>query len=121
MSVAGPMKDAGAMNRHRWRNPIISALPTFARFGRTRPTHYLLAAVMVGIAVALRLVIARQDAGLQYVTFFPAVTLVAVLGGIGPAIMAAVVSCGLANYLFFPPVNAFNFSVLPQFEISFDA
>jgi len=85
-------------------------LMMLARFGHGRPVHYLLAAVLVGLAVAIRLLIAPQGVGLQFVTFFPAVTLVAIFGGIGPAMLAAVACCGLANYLFYPPFNTFHYS-----------
>lgn len=99
-----------SMTRPRWTSRIVSALALLAPFGRTRPVHYLMAAVMVGMALALRLLMAPQNAWLQYVTFLPAVTLVAVFGGPGPAMAAAVASFCLADYLFFPPVNAFHFS-----------
>ncbi|TAN57283.1 MAG: DUF4118 domain-containing protein, partial [Magnetospirillum sp.] len=89
---------------------IASHLSGIAQFGRGRPIHYLLAVVLVGGAIVVRLLIASQEAGLQFVTFFPAVTVVAIFGGVGPAVLAALLSSILANYLFFPSINTFNLS-----------
>ncbi|HIJ61875.1 MAG TPA: EAL domain-containing protein [Rhodospirillaceae bacterium] len=89
---------------------IVAALPAIGHLERTRPVHYLMAAALVAVALALRMVIAPQDAGAQFVTFYPAVMLVAVFGGFGPAMVAAVIACGLADCLFFPPFNGVNVS-----------
>ncbi len=73
----------------------------------------------VGYAIALGLVlaalwgrfaIAPTEAGLPFLTFFPAVTLAAVLGGIGPGLFAMVACAMLASYLFIPPFRSFPFT-----------
>lgn len=50
---------------------------------------------------------APVDAGVPFLTFFPAVTLAALLGGIGPGVFALVTSSILLSYMFFPPFTAF--------------
>lgn len=64
---------------------------------------YAAATVLVAIALLLRLAIWPVDAGLQYVTFFPAVTLVAVIAGFWPGIFASLLGAILALYFFTEP------------------
>lgn len=71
---------------------------------------YLIAIVLIALALAIRLVMAPIDTGLQYVTFFPAVTLAAVVGGFGPGLLATLVGALLATFIFTPP--HYSFSVL---------
>jgi signal transduction histidine kinase len=70
--------------------------------------RYLVAVVLIGLATVLRLVIAPQEAGLPYVTYFPAATLAAVVGGIGPALVATLLGAATAVYLFIPPFSSFD-------------
>ncbi len=98
------------MSSLNWRGRITARLPSFVPSSQGLPVHYLLALLLVALATAIRLLIAPQTAGLQFVTYFPAVTLAAILGGVGPAVLAVVVSSCLANFLFFPPVNGVNLS-----------
>jgi len=44
--------------------------------------HLLLSVVLIALALAVRFLMAPVDAGLQYVVFFPAVTLAALLAGL---------------------------------------
>lgn len=64
---------------------------------------YALAITLMGLALALRLVIAPVEAGLQYVTFFPVVTLVAVIAGRRPAFLSIGLGIILATWIFTPP------------------
>ena len=64
---------------------------------------YLLAVVFMLIALAIRLAIAPIEAGLQFVTFFPAVTLAAVAGGWRPGLLATLIGMWLATWIFTPP------------------
>ncbi|MGZ4958707.1 MAG: putative bifunctional diguanylate cyclase/phosphodiesterase [Methylomonas sp.] len=68
---------------------------------------YFIASMIVVIALVVRLAIAPPEAGLPFLTFFPAVTLVAVLGGVGPAMFALVICVVLASYSFIPPFQSF--------------
>ena len=53
----------------------------------TLPAH-LMALVLVGMAFLLRLLILPMDGGLHYLTYFPVVTLAAVIGGFMPGLLA---------------------------------
>ena len=75
---------------------------------------YVLAIVLLAVALGLRLLIAPVDAGLQYVTFFPAVAIAAVLGGFGPGLLNTVLGLGLATYIFIPPYYTISFEVLQK-------
>lgn len=73
------------------------------------PARYLVAVALIGLATGLRLLIAPQEAGLPYVAYFPAATLAAIIGGLGPAALATLLGALMAWYLFFPPFNTFFF------------
>ncbi|HEX8987689.1 MAG TPA: PAS domain S-box protein [Rhodocyclaceae bacterium] len=81
------------------------------RFPLRRATarHYLYALVLVAFALPARLAIGPVEGGIQYVTFFPAVALTAILGGLWPGIMAALLGMMLASFCFWSPFYAFSF------------
>jgi K+-sensing histidine kinase KdpD len=64
---------------------------------------YLLTIVLMGVALFVRLAIAPVSAGVQYVTFFPSVTLAAIFGGYKSGMLATVIGLILATYIFTPP------------------
>lgn len=68
---------------------------------------YLLALVFSIIALLARMIIAPPEAGLQFVTFFPAVALTAVFLGSGPAMFTTFACAVLAGYFYFPPYQSF--------------
>jgi signal transduction histidine kinase len=74
----------------------------------SRPVRYLIAAGLTGLALVLRMLIAPQDAGIQFVTFFPAATLAAVICGIWPGLFATACGAILGVYFFMTPLNAFK-------------
>jgi diguanylate cyclase (GGDEF)-like protein/PAS domain S-box-containing protein len=69
---------------------------------------YLLAVALMGFAFWLRLAIAPVSAGLQYLTFFPAVTLAAIVGGYSAGLLATIIGVALATYIFTPPYYSFS-------------
>lgn len=77
-----------------------------------RSNHvYLVAAILMLIALMLRLSIAPVSAGLQYVTFFPAVTIAAMIGGWRAGLFCTWIGIILATYIF----------TLPYYEFSIEA
>lgn len=87
------------------------------RFIETQPKRgdfsaYVIVLVLMGIALLLRLAMAPVNAGLQYVTFFPAVTLSVVIGGFWPGIFATVIGLLLATFFFTPPFYSFSSEAL---------
>lgn len=73
---------------------------------------YVIAVVLMGIALLTRLAMAPVNAGLQYITFFPAVTLAVVIGGFWPGIMATIIGLSLATFFFTPPFFSFSSAAL---------
>jgi len=71
--------------------------------------HYLLAVLFVWLAYLARIAISPADSGLTFLTFFPAVALAAVIGGIWPGLFATAISMVLVTYLFIPPSGAWTF------------
>lgn len=57
----------------------------------------------MGVALWVRLTVAPLDAGLQYLTFFPAVTLSAVIFGFRAGLFAVFVGMCIATFIFVPP------------------
>ncbi|PKO33697.1 MAG: hypothetical protein CVU34_12155 [Betaproteobacteria bacterium HGW-Betaproteobacteria-7] len=64
---------------------------------------WLLAVALIGIALYVRLIMAPVDAGLQYLTFFPAVALAAVVGGFWPGLFVTLLGIACATFIFTPP------------------
>src|SRR5664279_6600148 len=64
------------------------------------------------VALGLRLAFAPVDAGLPYVTFYPAVTLAAILGGYRAGIMATLVGLIFASFIFTAPYYTVSTDVL---------
>ena len=64
---------------------------------------YLLTIALMGLALFVRLAIAPISAGVQYITFFPSVTLSAIFGGYKSGMLATMIGVILATYVFTPP------------------
>ncbi len=71
---------------------------------------YLYAFALTTVALPIRLAIAPVDWGIRYVTFFPAVAISAVIGGLGPGLFSAAVGVFFVTYLFWPPYHMFVFA-----------
>ncbi len=80
--------------------------------------QYLYALALTAIALLARLAIAPLEGGIQYVTFFPAVALSAVIGGIWPGLFCALISVSLATWFFWPPFGAFTFDLQHETVLS---
>ncbi|MGZ4955386.1 MAG: PAS domain S-box protein [Methylobacter sp.] len=72
----------------------------------------LLSVVLMALALMLRFSIAPVNAGLQYITFFPAVALAAVAGGFKPGLLATIIGLLFATYFFTPPYHTISMEVL---------
>jgi PAS domain S-box-containing protein len=69
---------------------------------------YLLVLVLMGLALLVRLALFPLEAGLQYLTFFPAVALAFVIGGFGPGLFSILIGVCLATFIFVPPYYALS-------------
>ena len=97
---------------HRLRLKITDRFPFLVPKRRGSIQHNLLAVVLMIFALLVRLAIAPISAGLQYVTFFPAVTLAAVAGGFKPGMLATIIGLVFATFIFTPPYYSFSIEVL---------
>jgi PAS domain S-box-containing protein len=70
---------------------------------------YLLAFLLTAAAAGLRLGLDRYLAGVQFITFFPAVILTAFLFGAGPALFAVFLGGMASWYFLIPPHDSFAF------------
>ena len=82
-----------------------------ARRGAVR--HYLLALGLVWLAYLARISISPSDSGLTFLTFFPAVALIAIVGGIWPGLFTTAVSMVWVSYAFIAPVDTWTFAFEP--------
>ena len=87
-------------------------LPALIHRERGGAFNYLAALALMGIALTVRMLIAPVNAGLQYVTFFPAVTLAAVVGGLWPGIFTTILGLMLATFIFTPPYYSFSIEAI---------
>jgi len=71
-------------------------------------TRQAVTAIMVVLALLVRVALEQQSFTLPtYVTFYPVVFLAALLGGVWPGILAAALSALLVDYFLLPPVGQF--------------
>lgn len=80
--------------------------------------QYFYAFALTMIALLARMAIAPIEGGVQYVTFFPAVALSAVIGGLWPGLFSALIGMLLATYLFWPPFTMFTFDFRHEMLVS---
>lgn len=64
---------------------------------------YLIMLALMGTALLVRIAVAPLEAGLQYLTFFPAVALSAIIGGLWPGLCAIFIGMCMATFIFVPP------------------
>jgi diguanylate cyclase (GGDEF)-like protein/PAS domain S-box-containing protein len=72
---------------------------------------YLLTVVLMAFALWVRLAIAPVSAGLQYVTFFPAVTLATIVAGYRAGLLATAIGLVFATCIFTPPYYSISIAV----------
>ena len=71
---------------------------------------YGIALICILAALLLRMAILPTNAGVPFLTFFPAVTVTAILGGFGPGLFSMLLSSLLATFLYIPPYQAMIWS-----------
>lgn len=79
---------------------------------RTGVLGYLMTTLFVLLALLLRFTIAPIDAGLQYVTFFPAVVIASIIAGYRAGLLATFIGMCFANYFFTAPYYSFAHEAL---------
>jgi signal transduction histidine kinase len=97
---------------YRLRLKIADRFPFLVPKQRGSIHHFLLAIGLMIFALLVRMAIAPVNVGLQYVTFFPAVTLAAVAGGFRPGMFATIIGLAFATFIFTPPYYSFSIEVL---------
>jgi diguanylate cyclase (GGDEF)-like protein/PAS domain S-box-containing protein len=90
---------------------------TIKRWQRFLPARgsaavWLLAVGLTTIALYVRLIMAPVEAGLQYLTFFPAVALTAVIGGFWPGLLTTLLGVLCATFIFTPPYYSLSIANL---------
>jgi len=93
-------------------NKIYNYLAFIALKRSSKPFVYFFTLLLMGFALWVRLLIAPISAGLQYVTFFPAITLAAIAGGYRAGLLATAIGLVFATYIFTPPYYSISAAVL---------
>jgi two-component system cell cycle sensor histidine kinase/response regulator CckA len=89
------------------RRPLPGGFPGPLRSWRNRLPLHLVALAAVAGAVALRAALTPAiGTALPFITLFPAVFIVATVGGLGPTLLATLVGVIMALYLFIDPVGS---------------
>ncbi len=96
----------------RFQRWLVSYLIESDQGGMRASLFVPLTLVLMLLALWLRLALAPVDAGLQYVTFFPSVTLAAILAGYRAGLIATIIGVAFATYFFTPPYYSFSHEVL---------
>jgi hypothetical protein len=79
--------------------PIASMRIDVPTLGPTGIGAYAFAFVSALVAVALRVAIDPYVAGVQFITFFPAVIITTLVGGFGAGFLCVVLSVGAVDFL----------------------
>ncbi len=75
-------------------------------------SRYIYAVLAVPVAVLLRFALLPwAGPGTPFITLFPATVIVALLGGMGPAVLTGILGVLAADYFFIPPLYSVDFSV----------
>jgi PAS domain S-box-containing protein len=74
--------------------------------------HYVYAILAVPVAILLRFaLIPLTGHGTPFITLFPATVIVALLGGMGPAVLTGTFGVLVADYFFIPPLHSLDISI----------
>jgi K+-sensing histidine kinase KdpD len=94
------------------RDELLPYLEPFRRVRQTnRPLCCTIAVTAVAVAGLARWALeGALISGVPFITFFPAVIVIAVIGGVGPGLCAVILSVVAAKYFFIPPYFAFSFT-----------
>jgi len=68
---------------------------------------YAFAIVAVGVATALRMVLDPYVAGVQFITYFPAIVITSLVGGFGAGLLCALLSTAAADFFVLSPLWSF--------------
>jgi PAS domain S-box-containing protein len=99
---------------HRFKQWLDVHLPFLIPRRRGGIHHLLLSVALMALALMVRFSIAPVNAGLQYVVFFPGVTLAAVAGGFKPGLLATLMGAFFATYFLTPPYHSISIDVLQR-------
>lgn len=70
--------------------------------------RYFAAVALVAAALGVRFLMLPSNAGLAFNTFYPAVIAAALLFGVGPGVLASLLSAAFAEFFFLPPLRSFG-------------
>ena len=93
--------------KHLWLGKL-DGVPFFTPKYRGCLHHYLFTISLMSLALLIRLAIAPVDEGLQFLTFFPAVAISAIVGGYRAGLFASFISVFFAIYVFTAPYFSFE-------------
>ncbi|MDX8379135.1 MAG: ATP-binding protein [Gallionella sp.] len=99
---------------YRCNQWIAKHLPFLIQKKRGGLHRYLFTLVLIIVALWARIQIAPLHAGLQYLTFFPAVAIAAVIGGVRAGLFATAMGILFATFIFTPPYYTFSIQVIEK-------
>ncbi len=84
----------------------------FLKYQTKNYLRYLYALLAVPIVILSRFaLLPLAHEGTPFITLFPATVIIALLGGMGPAILTGVIGVMFADYYFIPPLHSWDFGI----------
>lgn len=87
-------------------------LHVFMQPGYGNIYKFLIVMALMVIALLARMAIAPLEAGIQYITFFPAIALAAIIGGFWMGMLASFIGMAMATFILTPPFYTVSFELL---------
>lgn len=93
---------------------IAEYLHVFMQPGYSSLSRFLIVVALMVIALLARMAIAPLEAGIQYITFFPAIALAAIIGGFWMGMLASFIGMAMATFILTPPFYSVSFELLQK-------
>lgn len=93
---------------------LAERLHAFLQPGYGKISKFFIMIALMALALLARIAMAPLEAGIQYVTFFPAVALTAIIGGFRLGMLATFVGMSMATFILTPPFYTVSIEVLQK-------
>ena len=89
-------------------------LHVFMRPGYAVIPKFLIMIALMVLALLARMAIAPPEEGIQYITFFPAIAIAAIIGGFRLGMIASFIGMAMATFILTPPFYTVSFELLQR-------
>ncbi len=75
---------------------------------------FLIVMALMALALLARMAIAPLEAGIQYITFFPAIAIAAIIGGFRLGMLSSFIGMAMATFILTPPFYTVSFELMQR-------